>query len=84
MLTLDTGGLAPHLTEDDLKKGMPGAVEALGSLVKGVGPGSEMLGWMALPCLPQRDLEELTDAGKKIQDVLIQPGDIIVVPESFF
>jgi polysaccharide export outer membrane protein len=29
-------------------------------------------------------VDAITDAGKKIQDVLIQPGDIIVVPESFF
>ena len=68
MLTLDTGTLAPHLTKDDLKKRMPGAIEALGSLIKGEGPGSDMLGWMALPCLPPRDIEEITDAGKRIQD----------------
>jgi hypothetical protein len=29
-------------------------------------------------------VDEITDAGKKIQDVVIKPGDIIVVPESFF
>lgn len=29
-------------------------------------------------------VDAITDAGKKIQDVLIQPNDIIVVPESFF
>lgn len=68
MLTLDTGTLAPHLTEDDLKNGMPGAIAALGSLVKGEGPGSDMLGWLALPCLPPRDIEEIQDAGKRIQD----------------
>jgi glucose-6-phosphate isomerase len=68
LLTLDTGTLAPHLTEKDLKEGMPGAIEALGSLIRGEGPGSDMLGWMALPCLPARDIEEITDAGKRIQD----------------
>jgi polysaccharide export outer membrane protein len=29
-------------------------------------------------------VDAITDAGKKIQDVLIQPNDVIVVPESFF
>ncbi len=29
-------------------------------------------------------VDSITDAGKKIQDVLIQPNDIIFVPESFF
>jgi polysaccharide export outer membrane protein len=29
-------------------------------------------------------VDAITDAGKKIQDVIIQPNDIIVVPESFF
>ena len=29
-------------------------------------------------------VDAITDAGKKIQDVLIKPGDVIVVPESFF
>ena len=29
-------------------------------------------------------VDEITDAGKKIQDVVIRPEDIIVVPESFF
>ena len=32
----------------------------------------------------QVQVDAITDAGKKIQDVLIQPNDIIVVPESFF
>lgn len=29
-------------------------------------------------------VDAITDAGRKIQDVLIQPNDVIVVPESFF
>ncbi len=29
-------------------------------------------------------VDEITGAGKKIQDVIIKPDDIIVVPESFF
>ncbi|MBW1862228.1 MAG: polysaccharide biosynthesis/export family protein [Deltaproteobacteria bacterium] len=29
-------------------------------------------------------VDAITDAGKKIQDVIIQPNDVIVVPESFF
>ncbi|MBW1797331.1 MAG: polysaccharide biosynthesis/export family protein [Deltaproteobacteria bacterium] len=32
----------------------------------------------------QVQVDAITDAGKKIQDVLIQANDIIVVPESFF
>lgn len=30
------------------------------------------------------NVDAITDAGKKIQDVIIQPNDVIVVPESFF
>lgn len=30
------------------------------------------------------NVDAITDAGKKIQDVPIRPGDIIIVPESFF
>jgi len=29
-------------------------------------------------------VDDITEAGKKIQDVIIQPDDVIVVPESFF
>ena len=29
-------------------------------------------------------VDEITDAGKKIHDVVVKPNDIIVVPESFF
>jgi len=29
-------------------------------------------------------VDAITDAGKKIQDVPVKPGDVIVVPESFF
>ena len=68
LLKLDTGSLAPHLTEAELNNGMPGAIEALGSLLKGEGAGSDMLGWLALPCLPPRDIEEISDEGKRIQD----------------
>jgi polysaccharide export outer membrane protein len=32
----------------------------------------------------QVKVDAITKAGKKIQDVLIQPNDVIVVPESFF
>jgi len=75
LLTLDTGTLAPHLTEDELAEKMPGAYEALGTLIRGEGPGSDMLGWMALPCLPRRDIEELSDTGKRIRDT----SDCLVV-----
>jgi glucose-6-phosphate isomerase len=47
---------------------MPRAIDALGSLIKGEGPGAEMLGWLALPCLPPRDIEEITDTAMRIQD----------------
>jgi len=30
------------------------------------------------------NVDAITDAGRKIQDVPIKPGDIIIVPESFF
>jgi protein involved in polysaccharide export with SLBB domain len=30
------------------------------------------------------NVDSITDAGRKIQDVTLKPGDIIVVPESFF
>jgi polysaccharide export outer membrane protein len=29
-------------------------------------------------------VDSITDQGKKTQDILIQPGDVIMVPESFF
>ena len=29
-------------------------------------------------------VDAITDAGKKIQDVIIQPDDVVVIPESFF
>lgn len=32
----------------------------------------------------QVQVDAITDAGKKIQDVIIRPADVIVVPESFF
>lgn len=32
----------------------------------------------------QVKVDAITKAGKKIQDVLIQPNDVVVVPESFF
>jgi hypothetical protein len=30
------------------------------------------------------NVDAITSAGRKIQDVRIQPNDIIIVPESFF
>jgi len=32
----------------------------------------------------QVKVDAITDAGRKIQDVIVQPNDIIIVPESFF
>lgn len=32
----------------------------------------------------QVKVDAITEAGKKIQDVVIQPNDVVVVPESFF
>lgn len=29
-------------------------------------------------------VDEITDAGKKAQDVIVKPGDVIVIPESIF
>jgi hypothetical protein len=30
------------------------------------------------------NVDAITRAGKKIQDVVIKPSDLIIVPESFF
>jgi hypothetical protein len=29
-------------------------------------------------------VDAITKAGKKIQDIPIKPGDVIIIPESFF
>ncbi len=68
LLTLDTAALAPHLTDEDLDKAVSGGLEALVSIMEGTGPGSEMLGWTALPALPRRDLDEISGVGERIRE----------------
>ena len=68
MITLDTGLLGPHIAGGELEKAVVKASDALSSLLRGDCPGAEMRGWLELPKMPRRQIEEIADAGKRIQD----------------
>ena len=68
MITLDTGLLGPHVSDEALRGALPGASAALSSLLRGECAGADMRGWLGLPKAQRRLVEELTDEGKRIQD----------------
>ena len=68
MINLDTGNIGDFLPDDELSGKLKEAVEALGSLNGRSGPGSDKLGWMDLPLMPRREIDELVDTAKRIRD----------------
>ncbi|HUV36433.1 MAG TPA: glucose-6-phosphate isomerase [Patescibacteria group bacterium] len=68
MINLDTGNINNFLREEELAGIMSKALSGLGSLNRREGAGSDMLGWIDLPRTPQRELEAINDAAKRIQD----------------
>ncbi|MBN1163925.1 MAG: glucose-6-phosphate isomerase, partial [Candidatus Krumholzibacteriota bacterium] len=68
MITLDISDALPHIGGGGIKKEIPRALQALRALLGRNGPGADMLGWLDLPRMPQRDIESISDLGKRIQD----------------
>ncbi len=68
MITVDTEKISPHLNERDIAGKIPDAVDALASLVRRDGPGSEMLGWLDLPNMPDSQVEEIAETGARIRE----------------
>jgi len=68
MLTFDASRIAPHLSDDDVRKEVPRATGELLSLLRREGLGADMLGWLDLPSIPKQELERITDEAKRIQD----------------
>ena len=68
MLTIDTSRIAPHLSNDDVRKETPRALETLLSLLRREGVGADMLGWLDLPRISRQEIERITDEAKRVQD----------------
>lgn len=68
MITVDTDRLAPFIKDSEPSGGIQRAMAALGSILRREGTGSDMLGWLRLPFMPERDLENISDTAKRIQD----------------
>ncbi len=68
MITLDTSAISPFIGDDELSGAVQWAAGALRTLLEREGAGSEMLGWLDLPNVAERDLNGITDTAKRIQD----------------
>ncbi len=75
MIALNTDHVNRFVSEQEIAGAMPGAFDALQSLLRHEGPGSDFLGWLDLPRTPEREIGEITDAAKRIQD----ENDLLVV-----
>ena len=77
MIRLDIDGVFAHASEKDISDRTAAAVDALSSLLRREGPGSEMLGWLDLPLMPEKEAGEITETGEMIRgenDCLVVVG----------
>lgn len=68
MIRFDRGNTDTHLKGSDWKGLLDRGLEALDSLTSRRGTGSDMLGWLELPGMPDKELKQIEDAAKRIQD----------------
>ncbi len=68
MISLEAENINKFVAADKIEKGMPEASNALSSLLGRKGAGSNMLGWLDLPYTPERELDAVSNTGKRIQD----------------
>jgi glucose-6-phosphate isomerase len=68
VITLDTRNTSSFISDNELTRGLTAARDALRSLLMKKGPGRDMLGWLELPRLPEREIGILNDTAKRIQD----------------
>lgn len=68
MIRLDTNNIGPFINNNILAGEIEKASGMLGTLLKREGAGAEMLGWLDLPQIPERELSAITDTAKRIQD----------------
>ena len=68
MIILDTRNTSSFISDNEMTRGLTTARAALQSLLMKKGPGADMLGWLELPRLPERELGIITDTAKRIQD----------------
>ncbi len=68
MIRLDIDRVFAHASEKDISGRTAAAVEALSSLLDREGEGSGMLGWLDLPLMPEKQIDEIAETGKRIRD----------------
>ncbi len=68
MIRFDSGNTDAHLKGSDRKKSLSRGLGALETLLARRGPGSDMLGWLDLPGIPDKELRRIEDTAKRIQD----------------
>jgi glucose-6-phosphate isomerase len=68
VINLDTGNINKFIHDDEISEAIPRALSGLESLNRRDGVGADMLGWIDLPGTPRRELIEINDAAKRIQD----------------
>ncbi|MCK4351467.1 MAG: glucose-6-phosphate isomerase [Candidatus Krumholzibacteria bacterium] len=75
MIRFNTGNTGSFLKQSSLEKAVARGTEELESLLSRSGPGADMLGWLDLHEISQRDLSLITNTAKRIQD----ESDLLVV-----
>jgi glucose-6-phosphate isomerase len=68
VIRFDRGNTDAHLKGSDQRALFDRGAEALEAILARRGPGSEMLGWLDLPNIPEGELRRIEDAAKRIQD----------------
>jgi len=68
MITLDPGNISDFISDSEVENSIPEAMEALSSLIRKEGKGSDMLGWMDLPGAGRDSIEKLQEAGDRIRE----------------
>jgi glucose-6-phosphate isomerase len=68
VIKFDRGNTDTHLKGSDGKALLDRGLEVLDAILARRGPGSEMLGWLDLPGIPDNELRRIDDAAKRIQD----------------
>ncbi len=68
MIRLDIEKVFPYASEEEILDKTTSAIDALSSLLKKEGAGSDMLGWLDLPAMPEKTVEGIVETGERIRD----------------
>jgi glucose-6-phosphate isomerase len=75
MIRYDAGNSDTFIDSSQLDDTMSRGADGLQSLLSRSGAGADMLGWLDLHRIPEREISRITDAAKRIQD----ENDLLIV-----